>query len=153
MAVIAPFSRYKKNNYKIYIVILLVAAVWFSYDGYRNESFIKKHTVNGTADATLKFHKKAPPFMLAGAAAIGVFLWFRKKQKIVAEDSELVFSETEKIPYDSIQSIDKTKYQSKGFFVIGYTDAGGAPARRKVSDRNYDNLTTVLDLLVKKITS
>ncbi|MCD4830264.1 MAG: hypothetical protein K8R02_00480 [Anaerohalosphaeraceae bacterium] len=153
MAVVAPFSKYKKNNYKLIVAILVIAAVWFSYDGYMRDGFIDKHTdvISGEPDSTLNFHRKAPPFMLAGAVAVGGCFWFRKNKQIVAEDNEIVFSESEKISYDSIQSIDKTKFSSKGFFVIGFKDTSGAVLERKISDRNYDNLDAVLDLLVSKL--
>ncbi len=151
MAIIAPFSRYKQSNYRLAIIVLVIVAVWFAYDGYKNEKFIKKHTVDGVANSTLSFNRKAPPFMLAGAAAIGVYYWLRKKKKIVADDSEIVFGENEKIAYDAIQTVDKTKYRSKSFFVIGFKDASGKIANRKVSSKNYDNLDAVLDLLVSKL--
>ena len=40
MAIEAPLSRYKRNNFKIYIVVCLFAAAWFAYDGYLSQRFI-----------------------------------------------------------------------------------------------------------------
>jgi hypothetical protein len=152
MAVIAPFSKYKRTNHKIYIVMLLVAAGWFAYDGYFNEKFKIKHTQNGVADHTLVFHRQSPPYFLAGAVAIAIYSWKAKDRKIVADEQELVLSANEKIPYSSIESIDKTNYASKGYFIITYKDDAGQESQKKISNRTFDNLGAVLELLVSKIT-
>ena len=77
MAIEAPLSKYKKNNILIVIAILVAGGLWLAYDGYKNQDFIDKHTVDGKADATLVFHQKAPPFLIAAG-----FLFFHsKKQK------------------------------------------------------------------------
>jgi len=57
-----------------------------------------------------------------------------------------------RIPYDAIESIDKTHFDDKGFFTIIYKENSGPEVRRKLSDRQYDNLEVVLDHLVAKIT-
>jgi len=44
MAIVAPYSKFKKNNLKIYIVFLLALAAWCAYDGYINEKWIEEHT-------------------------------------------------------------------------------------------------------------
>jgi hypothetical protein len=152
MAVVAPFCQYKKTNFKIYIVILLVAAVWFAYDGFFNEKFKARHTFGGKADHTLIFHRKSPPVFLAGAAALAIYFWKVKDKKLVADNEELIFGQKDKIPYNSIESINKTSYDSKGFFVIEYKSPDGRKSQRKISDRDYDNLDAVLELLVSKIT-
>ena len=123
MAVVAPFCQYKKTNFKIYIVMLLIAAVYFAYDGYFNEKFMKKHTNLGKADSTLVFNRKSPPFFLAGAVVFAVWFWKVKDKKLIADDEAIVFSEKDKIPYSSIESINKTNYDSKGFFIIEYKSA------------------------------
>ncbi len=153
MAVVAPFCKYRKTNFKIYIAILLIAAVWFAYDGFYNEKFKIKHTVDGKVDQTLIFHRESPPFFLAGAVAVAIWYWRVKDKKLVADEEAIVFSETDKIPYNSIESINKTNYDSKGFFVIEYRLPDGPKSQRKISDRTYDNLDAVLELLVSKITS
>jgi hypothetical protein len=152
MAVIAPFCKYKKTNFKVYIVLLLAFAVYFAYDGYYHRKFIIKHTNNGKPDSTLVFNRKSPPFFLVGAAVLAIYFWKVKDKKLVADDNELVFSEKDKIPYSSIESINKTSYDSKGFFVIEYKSPDGQKSQRKISDRNYDNLDAILKLLVSKIT-
>ena len=53
---------------------------------------------------------------------------------------------------DAIQKIDKTYFDSKGYFIITHKDQNGREVNRKLSDRNYDNLGAVLDHLVAKIT-
>jgi hypothetical protein len=65
MAIIAPYSQYKKTNFKIGIVLLLAASVYFFYDGNHNQKFISRHTSNGKPDSTLVFNRKAPPFSQA----------------------------------------------------------------------------------------
>ncbi|MDD5011652.1 MAG: hypothetical protein PHQ00_05975 [Phycisphaerae bacterium] len=152
MAVIAPFSKYKKTNHKIYILMLLVAAGWFAYDGHFNDKFKIKHTKNCVADHTLVFHRQSPPYFLAGAVAIAIYSWQAGKRKLIADEQELVLSANEKIPYSSIESIDKTNYDSKGYFIITYKDDAGQESQKKISNRTFDNLGAVLELLVSKIT-
>jgi hypothetical protein len=152
MAVAAPFCKYKKTNLKIYIVILLIAAGWLAYDGFYNERFKTKHTIGGKADHTLIFHRKAPPYFLVAAAAVAVWYWRVKDKKLVADDEALAFNEKDKISYSSIESINKTNYDLKGFFVIEYKSSDGKKSQRKISDRDYDNLDAVLEALVSKIT-
>jgi hypothetical protein len=150
MAVIAPYCQYKKTNFKIYIVLLLIAAAYFAYDGFYNKTFIKKHTNIGKPDSTLVFNQKSPPFFLAGAVIFAVWFWKVKDKKLIADDEAIVFSEKDKIPYNSIEGI-KDNYKSKGFFVIEYKSPDGQKSQRKISDRTYDNLNAVLELLVSKI--
>jgi hypothetical protein len=152
MAVVAPLCKYKKTNYKIYIVMLLAFAVYFAYDGYFNQKFIDKHTVNDKPDSTLAFNRNSPPFFLAGAIAVAVYFWMVKDKKVVSGDEELIFSEKDKIPYSSIESVNKTNFETKGFFTIEYKLPNGQKSQRKVSDRTYDNLNAVLEVVVSKIT-
>lgn len=152
MAVVAPFSQYKKTNFKIYIVMLAAFAVYFAYDGYYNQTFIRKHTNIGKPDSTLVFNRKVPPVLLIAAAAVAIWYWKVKDKKIIADDEAIIFSEKDKILYSSIESINKTSYDSKGFFVIEYKSADGQQQQRKVSNRTYDNLNAVLEVLVSKIT-
>ncbi|HBG28687.1 MAG: hypothetical protein A2Y10_12095 [Planctomycetes bacterium GWF2_41_51] len=151
MAVVAPLAKYKKTNYKIWILILFVAGVWFAYDGYKNDKFIAKHTKNGVEDHTLVFHKKAPPFLIAGAIAVGIYAFIVNGKKIVADEQELILADGEKIPYSSLESINKTDYASKGCFVITYKGPDGKPLEKKICSKNWDNMDAVLDLLVSKI--
>jgi hypothetical protein len=152
MAIEAPISKFKKNNLVIYIILCLVAAGWFAYDGYINKNFIEKNTGdNGEPNSTLVFNQKSPPFFVAGAVLIGVYLLAIRNRKLIADDNELVFSAKDKIPYDSMQKIDKTYFDRKGFFILTYKDGHGKEIDRKISDRNYDNLGPILDLLVAKI--
>jgi cbb3-type cytochrome oxidase subunit 3 len=151
MAIVAPLAKYKKTNYKIWFLILFVAGAWFYYDGTRNEKFIAKHTKNGAPDHTLVFHRKAPPFMIGAAFLVAIYAFTVRNKKIVADEEELFLSDAESIPYKSIESIDKTNYDSKGYFVVTYKDKEGKAAEKKISNKNWDNLDEVLDLLVAKI--
>ena len=153
MAIEAPISKYKKTNLKIYIILCIVLAAWFAYDGYINKNFIEKNTdENGKPNSTLIFNQKSPPFFAAAAVLFGVYLFVVKNKKLIADENELVFNNKDKIPYDSIQSINKTYFDKKGFFIITHKDEHGNEINRKLSDRNYDNLAPILDHLVAKIT-
>ena len=91
MAIEAPLSKHKKNNFRIGIVVLVGLAIWFAYDGYRSEEFIKKHTdQNGKPDSTLVFNRKAPPYLVGAAVLLGVYLFAIKDKKVVADESSLL---------------------------------------------------------------
>jgi hypothetical protein len=152
MAIEAPISKSKRNNLKIYIVVCILIAVWFGYDGYFNEKFKQKHTdKNGKPDSTLVSNQKAPPVFIAVAVLLGVYFFAIRNKRLIADENELVISNKEKISYDSIQKIDKTSFDSKGFFLITYKKQDGREVNRKISDRTYDNLAAILDKLVAKI--
>ncbi|MGA1980422.1 MAG: hypothetical protein ABSG99_07685 [Sedimentisphaerales bacterium] len=158
MAIEAPISKSKKANFKIYAAACIVFAIVFAYDGYLSKyqwshrsSFYEKHVKDGQLDDTMKFNQIAPIFLVVLAAALTGRLWAFKDKKLLAEENELVISDKEKIPYDSIQKIDKTLFDSKGFFLITYKNKNGSEVSRKLSDKTYDNLAAILDKLVAKI--
>lgn len=146
----APASRYKRNNYRIWAVVLIGLAVWFAYDGYKNEKFIAKHTTDGAPDATLKFHKTSPPFMVLGGLAMGVMSMVIRNRKIIADDQTLQVNKVV-IPYDRIEAVDKTHFDKKGFFVLTWKNSEQGEQTLKLSVRDYDNLPAVLDRIVEKI--
>ena len=152
MAIEAPISKYKKNGLLIYIAVCLAVTAWFAYDGYLNEDFRKENTdEDGNPNSTLVINQKAPPFGVGIAVILGAYLLIVRNKKIVADENELVFSETDKVLYDSIEKIDRTHFDSKGYFVVTYKDKGGNEVNRKISSRRYDNLPAVLEHLVAKI--
>lgn len=153
MAIEAPISKFKKNGVLIYVVVCLAASAWFGYDGYLNKGFIAEHTgEDGKADSTLVFNQKSPPFGLGIAALLaGYYFLMIRNKKLVADENDLIVSATDKIPYSSIQKIDKTHFESKGFFVLTYNDGNGKEVERKISTRKYDNLAAVLEHLVGKM--
>ena len=152
MAIEAPISKFTKTNLKIYIFLCIIVAAWFAYDGYLNKTFIEKNTDDdGTPNTTLILNQKLPPFLAVAAVFFGVYLFIVKSRKLVADENELVFSAKEKIPYDSIEAINKTYFEKKGFFVFTYKNENGKEVNRKLSDRTYDNLGAILDHLVAKI--
>jgi len=152
MAIESPISKYKKTNLKIYIFLCIAVAAWFAYDGYINKDFMEKHTDdNGKPNSTLVFNQKAPPFFAGAAVLFGVYLLVVKNKKLIADENELIFSAKKRISYDSIQSINKTYFDKKGFFVITYKNESSNVVNRKISDRKYDNLAAILDHLVAKI--
>ena len=152
MAIEAPLGKHKKNNFKIYIAVCIGLAIWFGYDGYFNEKFKERHTdANGTPDAILAVNKKAPPFFIGAGVLLGAYLFAIRNKKVIADENELILSDKERVPYDSIQKIDKTLFDSKGYFLITYKDKNGSEVNRKLSDRSYDNLAAILEHLVAKI--
>jgi hypothetical protein len=67
MAIVAPLSKYKKQNFMIFIAVLVVLGGWFGYDGYFNKGFIEEHTtISATGeeipDSDLVFNRKSPPY-------------------------------------------------------------------------------------------
>jgi hypothetical protein len=153
MAIVAPLSKYKRTNFKIYIVVSLVLGAWFAYDGYLNDSFIAEHSdEQGRPNGVLVFNQKSPPAFAALAAIFAGYFYAIRGRKVLADDNELVIAGRKRIPYDAIEAIDKTHFAEKGFFTIMYTDGNGAERRHRLTDRQYDNLQPVLDHLVAQIT-
>ena len=152
MAIEAPVSKYRKTNLKIYIAACVVVTIWFGYDGYLNKKFIEENTEDGKPNGTLVFNQKAPPFAAGAAVLLGVYLLTIRNKKLIADENELIFSDKEKISYDSIQKIDKTNFKPKGYFLITYKDKNDKEVQRKISDKKYGNLEAVLDHLVAQIT-
>ncbi|MHC4477879.1 MAG: hypothetical protein ACYTEL_19735 [Planctomycetota bacterium] len=158
MPIEAPLSKHKKTNFKIYIGVCLVGAGIFGYDGYLSKyewshrrSFYEKHVKDGKPDGDMVFNQFAPIFLVVLAGGLAARFAALKDKKLLAEDNELVLSAKETIPYDAIEKIDKTYFKSKGFFVIMYRNSDGRGVKRKLNDRDFDNLTAVLDQLVAKI--
>ncbi len=149
MAIEAPLSRYKKQNLLILAAVLVGVGLWFAYDGYKNEEFIEKHTVDGVADSTLNFNRKAPPFMIGAGIAAGIYFLVIKGKKLIAGENELDTG-TVKIAYDAIEKLNKTHFDSKGFFTITYNENGQSKVLT-LKDKTYDNLPAVLDYTVSKI--
>jgi hypothetical protein len=145
MSIEATISKFKKTNYKIYIAVCIVAAIWLGYDGYLNSEFQEKH------QDYLLFNQVGSPVCVGGAVLLGAYLFVIRSKKIVADENELIIGAKEKIPYDSIEKIDKTHFGSKGYFIITYKDKEGNQTSRKISDKSYDNLAAVLEHLVTKI--
>jgi hypothetical protein len=148
MAAVATLGSYRKNSFKIYIGLCLVLAVWLAYDGYVNKAFIEKHSPGGKPDSTLAAHKAAP-FVFVPLAIIIALRWKMVKDKtIVADGKNLILDDGRKIAYDSIEKIDKSKFEKSGYFVITYKDESGTEATQKLSDRHFDKLEDVLAELV-----
>jgi hypothetical protein len=153
MALEAPISKFKRNGLIIWMVVCIVVGAYCAYDGYFNEKFKAKHTnEDGTPDSTLAFNRKSPPFFFGGGVLLGAYWFVIRNKKLIADENELVISDKQRIPYDSIQKIDKTDFKKKGRFVITYTDNNGKETNYKISDRTYDNLAPILDHLVAQIT-
>jgi hypothetical protein len=153
MAIEAPLSKYKRNNFLIGIAVCIAMALWFGYDGRFNQDFIAKHTTEqGRPDGALVFNQKSPPFFVAGALLLGAYWYAIRKRKLVAAEDALVFAGRKKILYDAIEQIDKTHFETKGLFTITYKSENGRLVQYKLTDRQYDNLKPILDHLVAQIT-
>jgi hypothetical protein len=155
MTIEAPLSRYKKQNLIIVIAALFGFGIWFYYDSHYDKNFIEKHTVvdeqgQKQPNSTLLFNQKAPPFMFVLGAGVAVYFFAVRNKKVIADDTGLTVG-GKTIAYNAIEKIDKTFFDRKGFFVITYKDSQGQSRELKLSDRTYDNLATVLDHLVAKI--
>jgi len=158
MAVEAPISKFRKNNLKIYIVACIIGAIILAYDGYLSKyewsyrrSFYEKHVKDDKPNETMIFNQITPFFLIVLAAGLIWRFWAIKDRKLLADESELIISDKERIPFDSIQKIDKTLFKKKGRFVITYKNNCGKEVNRKLNDRTYDNLKAILDKLVAKI--
>ena len=152
MVIEAPISKFKKTNIKICIAVCIGLVIWCIYDAHFNVEFINKYTDDdGNPTGWLVINKKAPPFLIGAAILFGVYLFSLKDKKLIADENELVINNKKRIPYDSIQQINKTYFEKKGFFVITYKDKGGSEVRLRLIDRKYDNLAAVLECLIDKI--
>ena len=144
MAIEAPYSKYNKSSFKIWIFLLLGAAAIFAYDGYLSKyewsfrrSFYDEHVIDGKPDGDMIFNQKSPPVFIALAVVLAVWFYARKNRKIVAGDNELILADNTKIPYDSIQKIDKTYFDSKGRFTFTYKNEDGKEVDKKFKSRQY----------------
>ena len=144
MAIEAPYSKYNRTNFKIGIFFCLGAAVIFAYDGYLSKyewslrhSFYDEHVIDGTPDSDMVFNQKSPFVLVAFAAILVVWYIARKNTKLLADEHELIFSDTKKIPYDAIEKINKTYFDTKGYFTITYKNKDGKEINHKLSDRTY----------------
>lgn len=149
MAIEAPLSSYKKKNILIIAAVMIGAGLWFAYDGFKNQTFIDKHTIDGVPNSTLQFNRKAPPFMMGAAILLGIYYVIVKDKKIIADDDNVIAGKTT-VSYKSIEKINKTHFDKKGFFIITYSQDGQSK-ELKLSDGTYDNLPAVLDKIVSKI--
>lgn len=151
MAIEAPASKYKLKTLMIYIVALVAIAGWCAYDGYFNEKWIEDHKDDdGNPETYLVFNRKAPPYLGAAAVLIGIYLSVVKNKKILADESSVIIGK-QTVSYDSIEKIDKTQFDQKGYFTVTYKNEQGNETNLKISDRNYDNLQELLDHLIAKI--
>jgi len=153
MDIVGPVSRHKTNSAVLYIAVLVGFGLWCLVDGYFKTSFIQEHTgPDGRPDSTLLFNRYAPFVLFLGAAGLGLWLFSIRNRKVVATDTKLIVRDTLRVPYDSIQQIDKTHFEKRGFFVITYRTEGTREDTVRLDDRDYENLRPILDRLVKEIT-
>jgi hypothetical protein len=151
MTVEAPLSRYTKQNLLIAVAALIGLAVWCVYDGHYNESFIKKHLdEEGNPHGWLIVNRIAPPYLVGGAIVIAGYFFAVRNKKVAADEAGLKAC-GKTIAYDAIESIDKTHFEGKGFFVVSYKDPQGQSRQLKLSKFSYDDMPALLDHLIAKI--
>lgn len=158
MVIEAPICKYKKTNLKIYIGACIIFAVMFAYDGYlskypwsHRQGFYNRHVKDGKPDDTMMFQRISPFFLAGLAMGLACYLGFIKNKKIIADEEKLTIEGKNEVPYNSIEKVDKTNFDSKGFFLITYKDASNAEKQLKLSNRRYDNLKPILEKVVDKI--
>lgn len=158
MAIEAPYSKHNKNSWILAIAFFTGFAIAFAYDGYlskyewsQRRSFYEEHVIDGVPDSDMVLNQKLPFVFIPLAAGCAVWLLVVRNKKLIADDDELILSAKKKIPYDSIEKIDLTKFKRKGLFIITYKNQNGNEAQRKVSSRMYDNVQSILDHLVAEI--
>lgn len=156
MAVEAPLSKFNRNNIKLYLAFCVIVSLVLAYDGYlskyewsKRHDFYEKHFKDGKADGTLMFNRIVPIFGAAGAIYFAI-QWSRAKNRKVTADEESLIVEGKTIPIDSIQAVDRTHFEKKGFFTLTYRSEQGSKTLR-LSDKTYDNLGAVLEHIVAKI--
>ncbi len=161
MAVEAPLSKYKKDNYRMTIGAFLLFAILFAYDGYlskyewsKRHSFYKEHVLdnNGVPDSTMVRNRRLGPALAVCAAVAAVRMVMVKGRKIIAADDALVLADGTTIPYDRIDQIDKTHFEAKGVFTVTYRAESGAERNLKLNARAYDNMPAILEVLTAKLT-
>ncbi len=151
MDTVAKYSSYRLGNIKIAIFVLLGLSAWFVYDGYYNQKFIDKHTsAEGEADHTLIFHKYVAYFSVPAAGVAAVAFFINRKKRIVAGQDALQVNDGLSIPYDTMEEIDHTEYDTSGKFSITYVD-GGANKKLVLTKKSWDNLDKVLEYMISKI--
>jgi hypothetical protein len=151
MAAVATLGTYRKTNFKIGIFVCLALSVWLAYDGYFNQTFIQKNTIDGKANSTVVWNQRLPFLLVPLAGLFAIRWWMVKDKKIVADGKTLVLDNGEQIDYDRIEKIDKKDFEKKGHFIIYYRDAAGKEVTRKLSDRNFNGLENVLAELVNAL--
>lgn len=154
MSIEAPLSKYKRQNYWIIIAVLIGGSIWCVYDGYFNEKFAKENMRTNEAGEEIQgewliVNRNAPPFMVAGAIIAALRFFMVKDRKVVATETSLLTGKTE-IPFKSIERINKTFFDKKGYFIVTYKE-GDKEIDVKLSDRSYDNMPAILDELVRQI--
>ena len=155
MAIEASVSKFRLTNLKIYIAACVIFGVIFAYDGYLSkypwsirQSFYEKHQ----GDSTMRFNQIVPLVLATGAIAFAIRISMLKNIKLVVDDEGLLIDGKTRIPFNSIEKIDKTHFDEKGgFFVITFKDNLQNEQQVKLSDNKYDNLSAVLTKLVEKI--
>lgn len=160
MAIEAPLSKHSRNGFLIYIAASMVFAIVFAYDGYfskyewsKRHKFYQEHVLDndGVPDATMQFNRYSPIALIGLAAFFGIRFFMVKDRKVIAAENKLSIDGKRSVSYDSIERIDRTHFDNKGYFVITYKNESGNETDIKLSDRSYDNLKPILEELIAKI--
>lgn len=78
---------------------------------------------------------------------LGALTWvtIHKGTKLVADDDTLIASNGKRIPFSTITSIDKKKWDSKGIAVVHYHTPEGSEATTRIDDWVYRDGDLVLE--------
>lgn len=157
MAIEAPLSKFKKQNLLLFAGACLIGGIIFGYDGYLSKyEWSKRHNFyldhideNGNPDDTIIQNQWLLFILAGGAIGLSGYYVMLKDKKITVDDSTLKVNK-QSISLDSIEKIDKTHFDKKGYFILTYAE-NGQTKELKLSDRAYDNMPAVLDHIVAKI--
>ncbi len=151
--VVATFSKYSKQNLIIAIVICIGAIIVCSHDGYYNQGFINKHTIDGQIDSVLAFNKYSPPVFAVFAILAAIRYYVVGSYKVVAGDDSIEVDGKLTIKYDDIDSLNATYFDDKGsgYFILKYKSSDGSLKDLKISKKRYDGTSELLETIVSKI--
>ena len=150
MAVVATGCRHTRNTNYIIAVVCILVGLYFFYDGWFG-SYREKELEENEGKPTISLYINQ--YAIIPLAVIAVYFALAAKRlnakRIEADDTALSFSHGLKIPYNSIQQIDKRFFEKEGHFTIEH-DADGSIKKLKLNDRTYDGLGLLLDEIVRR---
>ncbi len=151
--VVATFSKYSKQNLMIAIVVCIGAIIVCIHDGYYNQDFINKHTIDDQIDSVLAFNKYSPPVFAVFAILAAIRYYVVGSYKVVADKEAIEIDGKLTIKYDDIESLNKTYFdvKGKGYFILKYKSSDGSLKDLKISKKRYDGTSELLETIVSKI--
>jgi len=150
MAVVATGCRHTRNTNYIIAVVCILVGLYFFYDGWIGNYRLKELEENDNKPTISLYINQ---YAIIPLAVIAVYFALAAKRlnakRIEADDTALSFSHGLKIPYNSIQQIDKRFFEKEGHFTLEY-EVGSEAKKLKLTDRTYDKLGLLLDEIVRQ---